>query len=268
MKDVAHIQGLGAARRVVALMQALTAAREAPAGVSELAARSGLALATAHRILGDLEAMGLAYRDGERRWVANFAFERQVPLAAAPLARARAAMERVGAHLGMASEIVVPRGDALVWHAKFEPRDQSIRLRAHAGYARTIYELDALSRLALRHAGIAAVEARCDLSAFFATGVDGARQDWPAARATIAAVDPDGVAFDMSGNSKGVRRFAVALRRADGLACLLTAVEAAIPVRDPEARRACVVEALLSARDAAEIGEDIGREARIKGGKE
>jgi DNA-binding IclR family transcriptional regulator len=252
----------GSATRVVRLISALSQMTDG-VGVRELAVATGLATATTHRMLADLEAMGLAYRDTSRRYFPNFIFARQVSYGAEDLAVARAAAERLSRQLGVATEIVVPHESSLLWHAKFEPADQSIRLRAHAGFTRTMHELDAISRLSLAYRPIEEIETVYDTTAFYETGVEARKLMWDEARALIAGVDPAGVAFDMQGNAKGVRRFAVALRNAQGLACLLTIVEAAIPVRDPEGRRRELAAALLATRDACEAPSPPVAEASI-----
>lgn len=65
----------------------------------------------------------------------------------------------------------------------------------------------------------------------------------------IASIDPDDMQHDMMGNAKGIRRFCVALRDAEGrMACLLTVAEAAIPVRDEAAHSAAIRQILMEQR--------------------
>jgi len=239
--------------RVVRLLDALSSAAAEGAGLTEIATEAGLAVATAHRMLADLESVDLVYRSSDKRYFPNFTFDRQIALDANLLDRARRSAGQLSAALNIASEIVFRRGPNLVWHAKIEPADQSIRLRAHAGFVRSAHELDAISRLALAQLGSREITSIWDPSRFYETGVEARRLTWEEARARIEAVDPDGPAYDMRGNSKGVRRFAICVRdRTGAFACLLTAVEAAIPVRDEETHRQRILDALVRTRDEIE----------------
>ena len=71
--------------------------------------------------------------------------------------------------------------------------------------------------------------------------------------------------FDLMGNAKGVRRFCVAIHGEQGeFAGLLTAAEAATPVRDVDAHVAKVQRVLMGAKSAVENGTDTSRPKQMQ----
>ena len=161
----------------------------------------------------------------------------------------REACAGVSTLLQTASEIILRRGHNLLWHVTDEHPLQPIKLRAHPGYVRATYELDSISRLVLAHCDMAQIERSWDTSAFYKVGIDGARVNWAEAKEMILATDKKAMQYDMLGNAKGVRRFCIAVTDADGkFVCILTAAEAAIPVRDETEHVARIGDVLMQAR--------------------
>jgi hypothetical protein len=80
---------------------------------------------------------------------------------------------------------------------------------------------------------------------------------WDQARKQFSDVDTAEPQFDLSGNSKGVRRFCVAIQGPNKeFAGLLTAAEAATPLRDVDEHVAHVCKVLLDAKVAIERDSD------------
>jgi DNA-binding IclR family transcriptional regulator len=241
---------LGSVERVLQIVEALAASSEEGATPAEICTRCRLARSTVYRLLSELEAAGYVYKSNGKQYFPNFVFERQFdPERASPVA-IREACVSVSETLETASEMILRQGQNLLWHHREEHPLQPIRLRAHAGYIRSTYELDSISRLVLAHIPLAEIEARWDLAGFFETGVAGEKVSWQAARARINGVDRNGMEFDLQGNAKGIRRFCVALTASSGqFICLLTVAEAAIPVRDVDAHVEHVRRVLIDARE-------------------
>lgn len=240
---------LGSVGRVLQIVEALASSSEEGMTPAEICARCGLARSTVYRLLSELESLGYVYKSSNKQYLPNFTFTRQFdPEWAAPEI-IRGACLSVSATLQTASEIILGQGQNLLWHHKEEHPLQPIRLRAHAGYIRSTFELDSISRLALAHLPLEAIESHWDLAGFFETGVAGEKVAWATAKARITDVDPEVMEYDIQGNSKGVRRFCVALAQPSGrLICLLTVAEAAIPVRDVEIHVEHVRNVLMDAR--------------------
>ena len=117
----------------------------------EVVERAGLPASTAYRLLAEFEEAGLLYRTHNRRLHANFTFERRLSLERISPALVTEACAQVSATLRSACEVVLLRGQNLLWHVVHQHPAQAIRLRAHAGFVRATYELDSITRLALAH---------------------------------------------------------------------------------------------------------------------
>ncbi len=93
------------------------------------------------------------------------------------------------------------------------------------------------------------------MTSFFNVGIESTRVIWTDARERIRATNKSAMQFDMLGNAKGVRRYCVAITDADeNLVCLLTAAEAATPVRDESAHVARIRAVLTEAKSCLESG--------------
>lgn len=222
--------------RLLRVLELLAAAPPEGISAADLADRAGIASSTLYRMLGELERSSYLFRSADRLIHPNFSFEQRIATATISPSALREACAAVSQALRTASEVIVMRRQHLLWHVTDEHPMQAIRLRAHPGFLRDTYELDAPSRLALAHLPIDEIERDWDRSAFHETGVARTPVDWADARATLSAVDPGDMAFDRMGNAKGVRRYCVAIPDEHGrLVCLLTVAEAAIPLADEKA---------------------------------
>lgn len=213
---------------------------------AEVVRRSELPTSTVYRLLSGMEDAGYIYRTPEGGLLPNFSFERRIDSRSISLEKLSSATAMVSARLQTASEIILRRGHNLLWHIMDEHPLQPMRLRAHPGYVRATYELDSISRLALAYCKITDIEQSWDLTNFYDVGIERKRVNWTDARDRIRATDKSAMQFDMLGNAKGVRRYCLAITdRDEEFVCLLTAAEAATPVRD-EAAHVARVRAVLT----------------------
>lgn len=223
----------GTSSRVIAILEALAGPDADGLSAQEVVERSALPASTGYRILSELQDLGLVHRTANRKLMANFSFQRRLHCPGLEPEMLAEACAVLSDRLTAAAEIVVLSGHNMLWHIVQQHPDQAIRLRAYPGFMRGAYELDSISRLALAHRPVEALQKSWDTGAFYTAGVDRKSLDWSEARGMITAVDPDDMQFDMMGNAKGIRRYCVAIHGADGaLVCLLTVAEAATPVRD------------------------------------
>lgn len=221
---------------------------------SEIVERVGLPSSTVYRLLSEMEQTGYVYTTADGRLLPNFSFERRIGIGQISPIQLREACASISAQLQCASEIILLRGHSLLWHVTDEHPMQPIKLRAHPGFVRATYELDSISRLALAHCRLQDIESAWDLSGFHEVGVQGRRLEWAEARERILGTDPLSMQYDMQGNAKGIRRFAIAIGSSSGeLIALLTVAEAAIPVRDEPSHVARIREALESSRMKLEL---------------
>ena len=243
----------GSSSRIIALMEAFNASHDGAVTAQEVVERSGLTLSTGYRILTELQALGLVHRGPDRKLVPNFTFQRRLLWPSINLENLTNACTALSGRLESAAEVVVLTGQNLLWHLVEQHPEQAIRLRAHPGFVRSAHELDSISRLALAHLPIDEIEKCWDTRAFFSTGLDRRLMSWEEVRDTLQTVDTNDMQFDMMGNAKGIRRFAVAVHGAESeLVCLLTIAEAAIPVRDEAAHVTALRENLLTEKSLIE----------------
>ena len=157
--------------RLIRILEACAEAEVTGLTMAKLIERSGLASSTAYRIVAELEEEKLLYRAADRRLHPNFSFERRILQGSVTPEQLWEACGEISSTLQCASEIILLRGQNLLWHITDEHPQQPIRLRAHPGYIRGTYELDSISRLALAHLPIGLIAGSWDRSAFFETGV-------------------------------------------------------------------------------------------------
>lgn len=221
--------------RILRLAEILSQAPSHGFTKSEIVERFRQPTSTVYRLLKELQDEGYVYQTSDGRLQPAFSFERRIGGGVIALGRLRDACSYISHNLQTAAEIILLRGFNLVWHIVEEHPAQRIRLRAHPGFERSTYELDSISRLALAFCSIEDIEQTLDTGEFHKVGVHQESVTWDQARTSVLTTDRNAMQFDMLGNAKGVRRYCVAICDPnDQLICLLTAAEAATPVRDEE----------------------------------
>ncbi len=241
--------------RTLILLEHLSAAKQLGITTAQLIEQTGLASSTVYRLIQELEALGYLRKSEDRRYFPKFQFEQEMRFGGIDIGQLADACQAVCTELVVASEFITLRRETLLWQVAQGHPMQSIRLRAGVGFQRSTYELDCITRMALAHQPIPEVQAKWDISGFYEVGVSGLKVSWEEARAQILAVDTKEMQFDLMGNAKGIRRFCVAIHGSEGeFVGLLTAAEAATPVRDIDAHVAQVSAVLLNAKNAVEGG--------------
>lgn len=254
----------GVTTRVLAIIDSFSPETEEGVTAHTVIQRSGLPASTVYRLLLEFEELGLVYRTADKRIHPNFSFERRLTFDNIAPANLDTACQRISDTLQSAAEIIMLRGANLLWHVVKQHPGQAIRLRAHSGYARAPYELDSITRLALAHCPIAFIEKHWDVTAFFDVGVAHRPVAWQDVCRTLQAIDRDDMQFDLEGNAKGIRRFCVAVRDGQRIACILTVAEAATPLRDERAHIERIREILFDQRTWI---EKTGRTVSDQGGE-
>lgn len=243
--------------RILTLLEHLSSAKEDGMQITELVEQTKLASSTVYRLTNELEALGYLRKSADRRLFPKFMFEQGLVVGGIEITRLSEACRVTSSQLITASEFISLQQQNLRWHIAHEHPQQSIRLRAAAGFIRGAYELDCISRIALSHIPIADIKAHWDIAGFYDVGVSGSKVQWSDVQKQIASVHPDEMQFDLMGNAKGVRRFCVAIRGPElEFAGMLTVAEAATPLRDVEGHVAKVRAVLLDIKEAVETGRE------------
>jgi DNA-binding IclR family transcriptional regulator len=210
-------------------------------------------------MLNTLEEQGYLLKD-EGRYTPEFVFYKTLPLAGDERTRIRAICRVLHERTGKQVEVIGVSGRDLYWHEAISDPDAPVRVVAGPGFRRTLYELDAPSRLhlAAMFGGDAGAviglldKAGFDPDGFYRTGLDYRKSNREETAAIIAGTSADACVFDMDGNSNGIRRFAALIRRGGAVLAVLALAEAATPRSDPNRHFAEVSNLLTEARSDIE----------------
>lgn len=198
--------------RALQVLEYLMSAGPGPIKQVDIARECNVAPATLNRIIRDLSRWGYLFRTSEKYCVRNFRLERNVPMSEAYLKELDSTIRALTDALGVSSEVVVVAGHELLWHSRTDHPDPSVVIRATAGFRRSLYELDALSRLYLSRLPWSDIEARFYTEGFYDTGYQSGRDiRWfpeREARNTIESERTKDFVYDLQTNHLGNRRFA------------------------------------------------------------
>jgi DNA-binding IclR family transcriptional regulator len=221
--------------RFLLVMEYLMAHGENPVRQVDIARDLEMSTATVNRMITTLSKRGYLFRTKDKRCVVNFRLTRNVPMSEEYLKTLDLIMQQTTIKYRVSAEVVVVSGFDLLWHSKTELPDASVKLRAHVGFRRNLYELDALSRLYLSRSNWDDITYKFNPNGFFRAGVDRASLIANEAKNILSETSVDDFAYDMEGNHVGVRRFATIIEDEDGnFLHLFSIAEAAVPVRDKE----------------------------------
>ena len=140
---------LNPTERTLQVLEYVMAAGPGPLKQVDIARDCDLSPSTLSRIMKTLSDWGYIFRTSEKYCVRNFRLERNVPLSEGYLAKLDDTMRSLSLRFGVSAEIVVVAGHELLWHSKTEHPDPDVLIRANVGFRRSLYELDALSKLYL-----------------------------------------------------------------------------------------------------------------------
>lgn len=195
----------------------------------------GISAATVNRIVRTLAERGYLFHTSEKYCIPNFRLIRNVPMSESYLSVLSDLMNDITAAHSVSVEAVVVTGFDLLWHSRTQLPDASVAIRAARGFRRSLYELDAMSRLYLSRLGWDEVSYKYFTGGFFKTGLEMGSLAPSEARRVIEEAASDNFAIDFDGNHVGVRRFSTIISDESGkFLHLLSIAEAAVPVRDKD----------------------------------
>ncbi|MBS9719448.1 MarR family transcriptional regulator [Tianweitania sp. BSSL-BM11] len=222
--------------RTLQVLEYIMAAGPGPIKQVDIARECKMSPATLNRIIRILSEWGYLFRTSEKYCVRNFRLNRNVPMSESYLAELDRTIKQLTDTLQVSAEIVVVAGHELLWHSKTEHPDQTVFIRANVGFRRSLYELDALSRLYLSRLDPDELATRFYMDGFyethFRTGRDIQQLSEDRARSIIAAAAEDDFEFDLEGNNVGIRRCATVV--SDPKSGFLHLLAIAEPVRQTD----------------------------------
>lgn len=206
--------------RTLQVLEYVMAAGPGPIKQVDIARDCGLPPSTLNRIIKSLSDWGYLFRTSEKYCVRNFRLERNVPLSDRYLATLDKTMRSLSEIYGVSAEVVVVAGHELLWHSKTDYPDPDVIIRASVGFRRSLYELDALSRLYLSRIDWPELESLFYADGFFSTLRQSGQVNAPlsvgAVKEQLDAIRGDVFAADIDGNHVGIRRFVTVVEGADG----------------------------------------------------
>ncbi len=215
--------------------------------LTEIAENSGIAKATLLRILNTLIMTGYVRKNREKNYYTCFRLDKMssIPLEYDPLIE-KTVDELVQA-TGQSAEIITVGGNFIYWYYKKEPPNLPVRINAKTGFTRSIYELDAPSRVYLNLIGPERAGKKYDTKCFY--DVSYQKCDWKTAVEIFTAETGNIVAYDVQGNSNGIRRYATVITKPNGkFEFILAIAEPALPRTSTEAHYKQIIEVLLKTR--------------------
>jgi DNA-binding IclR family transcriptional regulator len=216
-------------------MEYLMAAGADPVKQVDISRDLGISAATVNRIVRTLAERGYLFHTSEKHCIPNFRLIRNVPMSESYLSVLSDLMNDITAEHNVSVEAVVVTGFDLLWHSRTQLPDANVAIRAARGFRRSLYELDAMSRLYLGSLGWDEVSYKYFTGGFFQTGLEMRSLAPSEARRVIEDAAADNFAMDFDGNHVGVRRFSTIVEDESGkFLHLLSIAEAAVPVRDKE----------------------------------
>ncbi len=196
--------------------------------LKQVAEATGISQATLLRILNTFIAYGYIAKNSEKKYIANFKLAKSDTIPAYLDSALNDSLERLVKNTGQSAEIITVKGDKLFWYNKKEPENMQIRINARAGFKRSIYELDAPSRLYLKSLREKQAAECFSTDAFYDIDYKGC--SWSEAVGIWSVENINQVTYDKHGNSNGVRRYAALVNdETGGFLFILSVAEAAIP---------------------------------------
>jgi DNA-binding IclR family transcriptional regulator len=184
--------------------------------LKELSAKTHIPAASLLRILNSLTVKGYVLKDESKRYFSLFSLSKPEQISELNVERIEKLMRDLSVKCGQTVELLTVRNNELLWLKKIEVQDLPIKIVAHEGFVRTLYELDAPSRAYLGHAGIEFIKKKFDISSFYGSTGNHTRFNWKIAEKLITTAKMSTVAYDPDGNSRSVRRYAAVLLSSKG----------------------------------------------------
>ena len=235
--------------RTLLVLEYLMSAGPGPVKQVEIAQACGLSPATLNRIVQELSEWGYLFRTSERYCVRNFRLNRNVPVSSEYLKDLEGTVADLTAQTGAAGEVVVVAGHELLWHIRSDHPNPAVSIRAHAGFRRSLYELDALSRKYLSCLPPTDLTSQFYTRGFYRTGP---QTEWIPEMTALGIVRGDRdqtVIADEEPNHVGIQRYATVVRSSDGAFLhLLSVADVENERGEKDARRALICAALDEAR--------------------
>ncbi|WP_068314338.1 helix-turn-helix domain-containing protein [Polycladidibacter hongkongensis] len=248
-------------RKTLKVLEYLANPEKSVFSQSEVAIACAIPPATLSRILATFEERGLIRRQDRSHFVPLFSFRQERSFSDAYLGKTRRVLETIANQTRQSAELITLRYHSLYWQDKEQHPDLTLAIRASRGFSRELYELDSLSRIALAKLGRDWLLQQMEKTQFFSTGEVKRPMTPQEVLRTIDAIDLGAVAYDIEGNSMGVRRFTTLVSVPGEPPHFLAIAEAALGKAQMAAHIARNCEILLTARKFIETDAHVQQTA-------
>lgn len=219
--------------KTIAVMEYMYAHPKESFSLENLSRECGIPKTTMLRIVSTFLQHGYLSRTERKEYLCNFVFTKAIPLNAEHLIKIKEILQKLVDECHQSAEILTVNGKNLQWYDRVEHPELPIRIAAQIGAKRTLYELDAPSRMYLKFLGLDQVIAQFETSSFYTSSSTLTELEWREAKKIIEMADVENVEYDLTGNRHGVRRFATIISSATGeFLYLLCLAEPALWVDD------------------------------------
>jgi DNA-binding IclR family transcriptional regulator len=196
--------------------------------LKEISDKTRISQATLLRILNTLIEYGYISKNSEKKYVPYFKLHKSTTIPSSLEPVLAESLDKLVKLTGQSAEILTVKGINLFWHNKKEPENMEIKITAYPGFKRSMYELDAPSRLYLKFTGKKEIENRFDKNEFYNVSYE--KCNWNEAVKIWGKENINQIAYDELGNGNGIRRYASLVTDEIGNFIFMLAVaEAAIP---------------------------------------
>ncbi len=222
-------------QKTLTVMEYMAAHPHETSSLEHLSQQCDIPKATLLRILNTFVHYGYISKTASKRYLCNFAFSKAIPLDAEHLTLLEDVLKSLVKECRQSVEILTVNGKQVYWYDKLEDPELQVRIAAQIGFKRTLYELDALSRIYLKFLGVKWVERQFDVSSFYTASNEYRELSWEDARYLIESANAEGVEYDVLGNRNGIRRFVTVISSPTGeFLYLLTIAEPALLINNTD----------------------------------
>lgn len=201
----------------------------ADGSLKEISRSTGIPPASLLRILKAMVKRGYLRKNIDKTYHSLFSISFSNKLAPASISLIERIMHNLLGECKQSVELLAVRNQNLYWLRKFDTPELPLKIKAYEGFSRTLYELDAPSKLYLNFIGIDSVKKQFDIESFYTQEAGRLPCKWRDAKRFIADANSNDIIFDRAGNGNSVRRYAALLQFGESMETyLLTIAEPAL----------------------------------------
>lgn len=200
--------------------------------LKEISVETDLANTTLHRILKTLIDLGYVRKTRTKKYASKLYFTRIYPIEDKHKETIYSILKENVRFAAASFEIISIVNNKLFWLDKIESEDIKIKILADKGYSRSVYELDAISRIYLKNIGREGIIKTFETNSFYETGNPLQKISEKKMFEIVESRNEKSIEYDYTGNENGIRRFAIAVYKNGLFNFILSIAEPALVLKD------------------------------------